>query len=154
MSLLSTVPPTARWLGLLGLVPFWIAALSLAYEPTRGMALPLYTVYGALIVSFLGGVRWGRALAPDARPDATLWVGAVLPSLLGLAALSLRGHGQPFIGLALVIAGLLALFAWDMRSVAGGSLPDWYGKLRIVLTGGAVLAGLVIAVSYALAART
>ena len=48
--------------------------------------------YGAVILSFLGGLHWGRVItSPNAngRPDSTWLIWSVCPSLLGWVALLL-----------------------------------------------------------------
>ena len=41
--------------------------------------------------------------------------------------------------LALLIAGFLMQGLWDVMSVDAGRLPSWFGRLRMILTGGAVI---------------
>ena len=67
------IPLAPLALGLAGLIPFWGLALALllhtafGLEPTR-IDLALAT-YAAIIVSFLGGIRWG--LAAQATSEGT-----------------------------------------------------------------------------------
>ena len=61
---------------------------------------------------------------------------SVLSSLVGWLALLL----SPIVGLSLLIAGFLLQALWDVLSVEKGYLPLWFGKLRMLLTAGAVIA--------------
>ena len=134
MSNAPPIPPAARWLGFAGLLPFGAAALAalLPRMPLHGLALTALLAYGAVILSFLGGVRWGLAMAaatPGALP-AQLGL-SVLPSLLGWAALLL----PPAAGLVLLAAGFLAMLLADRREALA---PAWYKRLRLPLSLGAM----------------
>lgn len=136
----STIPASALVLGLAGLVPFAAGALAL-WAPLPLLAaesgLRLLVVYGAIILSFLGGIRWGTAIGPyDAGRQAREFGLSVLGSLAGLAAVFL----PPLAGLTLLVAGFLLQALWDVTSVESGRLPMWFGRLRMILTAGAVIA--------------
>lgn len=137
---LTRIPGAALALGLAGLIPFAAGALALwmpmpLLAPEAG--LRLIVVYGAIILSFLGGIRWGTALGPyDAARQAREFAASVLGSLAGLAAVFLPSIP----GLALLIAGFLSQALWDVTSAESGRLPGWFGRLRVLLTCGAVMA--------------
>ena len=104
--------------GLAGVVPFVAPPLaSLAWPGLRDAAATVAVAYGALILSFLGGARWGLAAARPAPGIGVISL-AMLPTLAALLALH---------------------FVWDARSPG---LPRWYPRLRALLTAGAV-SGLV-----------
>jgi hypothetical protein len=135
----ARIPTTALVLGLAGLIPFVAGALSqwmaLPLMP-RSYGLSVIVVYGAIILSFLGGIRWGTALGPyDARRQAMEFSASVAGSLAGLVAVFLA----PVASLTLLIAGFLVQGLWDVTSVEAGRLPPWFGRLRMILTAGAVL---------------
>lgn len=147
MSETNRIPTRALLGGLAGWIPFWAPVALTVQASLTGRSpapeLALYTLYGALILSFLGGVRWGRALASD-RPDtAGPWVLSLLPTCFGLAAILAHWAFGPVSGIALIIAGLIAQLAWDRHALRVGDLPAWYGQLRLILSLGAILAGLV-----------
>lgn len=133
-----SVPPAVLTYGLLGLVLFvgppLAGAISPALKPVAGSILALY---GALILSFLGGARWGLAIAHPKPATRTVSL-AMIPTLAGLAFLLLpSNHGAlQLTGLA---AALVLHWLWD---VADRTLPPWYPRLRTILTGGAI-AGLL-----------
>ena len=85
--------------------------------------------YGAVILSFMGGVHWGWAMAADEPSYARLGT-SVLPSLLGWVGL-LVGGTLGFIILAVSFAALLWL---DLQAIAEGRAAPWYRTLRWPLT--------------------
>ena len=135
----ESIPASALALGLAGILPFAAAALSLwtplpQLGPDSGLRLGV--VYGAIILSFLGGIRWGGALGPyDHTRQGLVFAASVLGSLAGLAAAFLPAVPA----LALLIAGFLLQALWDVASAEAGRLPGWFGRLRMILTGGAVI---------------
>lgn len=136
----ARIPSAALFLGLAGLIPFAAGALSMwsqfgPFPPPEG--LKLVTSYGALILTFLGGIRWGTALSPyGSARQGFEFTASVLGSLAGLAALFLAAVPA----LTLLLAGFLMQALWDVTSVEAGRLPQWFGRLRMMLTAGAVLA--------------
>ena len=50
---------------------------------------------------------------------------------------------------ALLIAGFLMQALWDVTSVEAGRLPRWFGKLRMILTAGAVVSLIATLVASA-----
>ena len=92
--------------------------------------------YGAVILSFLGGVRWGNLLFDQASLNSWLPLTlSVLPSLIAWPALLLA----PVPMLALLAAGFTLQYALDVAGVKRGELPVWFGRLRLILTTGAIL---------------
>jgi len=146
----SGAPPAARWLSLTGVLPFIVLALLVVVTPSalavnRG-AYGGLIAYSAVILSFLGATRWGAELA--SRPDAPRW------SVLGLAvapalwawltiSLALSARGE----LTALIAGFLAMLAWDLTAAARGVWPRWYPALRIIASAGAVASLLLVVVT-------
>jgi hypothetical protein len=142
-------PKMALWLGYAGLIPF--AALTLAIilfrqdpfvQEPAGMAL---LAYGAIILSFLGGVHWGRALyEPDSRLQMRDFVLSVLPSLYGWGCLFLPLASA---GVLLLMPGFIWQLSFDLKAMRLGILPRWFGRLRIWLTTGATLSLLISGVA-------
>lgn len=140
----GAMPPWARALGWAGLLPFaglaalvWMAPL--AWQALAAQAL---LAYGATILSFLGGLPWGIALAecrrvesvrtPASMSSGTAWLFGlgVVPQLWGWGALLLGGRA----GLVAVALGLLGMLLIDRRLIAEARVPGWYGALRLPLT--------------------
>jgi hypothetical protein len=139
--MLAAVPPPARILGLAGLLPFWggVLALIVLDEPGRRAALVAVIAYGAVILTFLGAVHWGLALqvAREVRWERLGW--GVAPSLIGWAAMLI----DPAPALLLLVLGLGAALAVDLRAGAAALFPAWYVALRIALSIGAIAALLL-----------
>ena len=135
------IPPAAVWLGSAGLLPFLAAAAVLVLQrPAPPAALQALLAYGAAILSFLGGIHWGLAVAM-ARPQR-LWsrLGlSVVPALLAWVALLLPDAA----GLLLLSAGLALTLVADLRATSAGLAPNWYPRLRLPLSLGAMVALLV-----------
>lgn len=138
------IPGVALALGLAGLLPFAAAALSQYVRLpvlSPGFGLEVAIVYGAVILSFLGGIRWGTAIGPfPAGRQAMEFITSVLASLAGFAAVFM----PDILGLGLLISGFLMQALWDVTSVEAGRLPHWFGKLRMMLTAGAVVALVLV----------
>jgi steroid 5-alpha reductase family enzyme len=138
--MLASIPLPARSLGLAGLIPFWACALGLALFPGAGVApetlLRAQVAYGAVILTFLGGVHWGVALRQAGAPSWLRLAWGVTPSLIAWCALLL----PPRNGLGLLAFGLAIAFGVDLRTLAEGIAPDWYPRLRRILTTGALAA--------------
>lgn len=130
----GSTPPTVLVYGLLGIIPFWSLPITefLARSWT-GVAAAVEAAYAALILSFLGGARWGLAVR-DASPN-TMVVGlAMTPTLAGLAVLVFM-HGEMRVQLLALAAALTLSWAWDFSAKG---LPPWYGRFRSILTLAAV----------------
>lgn len=130
---MRAIPSPALWLGLSGLIPFVaLAAASLAGPaPWDARALAGLTGYGATILAFMGGCRWGFAAAGlGAGPRWTALALSVVPSLWAWVALALP---HPW-SLAMLAAGLAFLYLADVVLTAQGGAPGWWPALRRPLT--------------------
>ena len=128
----------ALWLTALGYLPFIILALALlanvGFPLGREMLILMLTGYGAVILSFLGGIRWGMAII-NGKSGTTL-VLSVLPSLLGWIALIM----EPRAGLIALIIGITLHYVWDRASVGDGGYPAWFARIRTAITVAVVFA--------------
>ncbi|MGP9820269.1 DUF3429 domain-containing protein [Salinarimonas sp. NSM] len=145
----ASIPPVPLVLGLSGLIPFYVPAVALLAGLDLGgdpafLALAL-AAYGALILSFLGGIRWGIAVAMEEQDAARRgYVIAVVPSLLAFAALALPPEARLW-----TLCGLhVALGLLDYGLVCREEAPEWFGRLRLVLSGGAALALALGAIGF------
>jgi hypothetical protein len=106
------VPRGVFLLAASGLLPFAAAlGLALMNMQWRGMALLVFIGYGALILSFIGGTRWGRSMAHAL--DTSHFVESVLPSLLAFVAM-LMIH-KPTWSLVLLAVGFAIWLVIDIR---------------------------------------
>ena len=132
----ASSPDMPNILGWAGLVPFGFSALG----THSGIdALVLYgflggTTYGAVILSFLGAVHWGLAMQDNRNPYWYVW--SITPALFGFASLLL-------FDVEMRIVVLIPLFglAWsvDRQAANHGLIPNWYMRLRSMLTAGALI---------------
>jgi hypothetical protein len=134
----AAMPAITLWLGIGGLAPFLVLAVALL----AGSDLPLIggeaairaalMAYAVAILSFLGGVRWGIAMGySGGRLAVRDFVIAVVPAIVGWgAALLPAATGLWVMTLAFVLLGLMD-YGLACRTVA----PEWYGRLRLALTG-------------------
>lgn len=150
-----TIPTPALVLGLGGLIPFvctaimawwswpieqWLPEAFLHERNADQTATLALGAYGAIILSFLGGVRWGNLLFDQASLNSWLPLSlSVLPSLIAWPALLLA----PLPMLGLLATGFIVQYALDVAGVKRGELPNWFGRLRLILTTGAVLSLLI-----------
>jgi hypothetical protein len=135
----TSAPKAARLLGWGGVIPF--VALALASLTAAPEAAPLLLGYGAIILSFMGAVWWGVAMARG-ETGPRLYAISVLPALAAFAALLVPVG----IGLWVLVAGFAALLLFDLAQVGKGVAPLWYGALRAKLTACVLLSLLLVAV--------
>ncbi|KAK2835185.1 hypothetical protein Q5P01_015669 [Channa striata] len=126
-------PKPALYLGFAGLIPFVTPALVMAvtecYFPELAFA---QLAYGASIVSFLGGARWGFAL-PESSPAKPDWINlsnSVVPPLLAWVAMLMSNSIVP--AATMVIMGLGISLHYDLSLLP--TYPRWFKALRAVLT--------------------
>lgn len=128
-------PPMVLLCGVLGLIPFLAPPIAgWAFPAVAELARSVLIAYGAVILSFLGGARWGLALRQSPAPVMTLSL-AMLPAIVALALIAMPGMaaGWRLAGLAVALA-MHAI--WD---VSAADMPGWYPSLRIPLTLCAIL---------------
>jgi len=127
----TKTPVAALQLGFAGAIPFVAGALASLplISSLHDWGLWLLLHYGAIILSFMGGVHWGAAMM---RNDINLGsLGrSVLPSLLALPAIFFSGA----IGLIILIVSFATLLFYDEQETTAGRLPAWYPYLRRRLT--------------------
>jgi hypothetical protein len=136
---------TAWGLALLGVVPFIAFGAAAATDGpflTPDRAREVLSIYGAVIVAFMAGARWGGAVGGAAAADRTLVVSNVFP-LAAWGALALAGVGSA-VALAALVTCLLVQLTWDWQASSPG-----YRRLRVAATAGAV-AGLCVGLASAL----
>lgn len=140
------IPGAPLVLGAAGVIPFLVAGAGLAFGPAvyAGPALLSLAAYGAAVLSFLGGARWGAEIAKVDPPGWPVLAASVLPSLLAWGLLA-APFATPTLQIGALIVGFLLTWLWDLRS---GTLPGWYPRLRTILTAGA-LVGLALGLSKA-----
>lgn len=134
------IPPAAAWLGGAGLLPFLLTAMVAVLAEKaelRQVGLDAFVYYSAVILSFLGGIRWGAHLYEITWRRLAL---AVVPGVLAFACLLVARIDAVKL-LALLFA---AVGVFDVMRRPAPNWPAWFIRLRARLTAGAVALHLVL----------
>ena len=129
----TALPTSVAWLGYGGLLPFAALAGIGWWAPGTPLWGTALLAYGAVILSFVGALHWGFAMAQSglSAPERTrCFIWSVVPSLMAWPA-TLLPH---VVGSVLLVAGFAAHLVQDHRLAARTSLPVWYLPLRWRLT--------------------
>ena len=125
----------ARVLGYGGALPFLCGAIAASQQVAVWGLEPAHLLlsYGAVILSFLGGLHWGRVItnynAHD-RSDSTWLIWSVCPSLLGWVALLLPVKA----GAVLLSLCFLVALKVDQKLLQEQIWPAWMRPLRLHLS--------------------
>ena len=124
-------PLWANFLGYAGVTPvLGLLILGWTDQTWQQQSVSLTCSYGALILSFLGGIHWGfatsgiasmKSLVPSVAPSLWAWAALACPQAITLWALTL---------------GLLLFYLYERRTSWVDKLPRWYLPLRLKLTMG------------------
>jgi hypothetical protein len=118
---------------------FWLYGIA-PDHPWRQGTIGLLTAYGAIVLSFLGGIRWGLALrGRDGEGKADLILG-IVPPLVGWMAIVVPAP----LNFVLLAVAFAAQGAWDSLTLTSDAAPDWFRLIRIQMTV-LVVAALVVA---------
>ena len=135
-------------LSLAGFLPFAFLALAVFLmgeaHPMHDYLVDGFRVYAAVILSFLGGTRWGMGLS-GAEGGRYILAASVIPAIVAWAAMLVPAVP----GTVVVLFAFCAQGAWD--SVTYHARPGlvWFARLRIVLTLLVAAAHLLILLSMA-----
>ena len=138
-----SVEQTATMLALLGFVPFAFFTALLLADPgllsvqddtgsPAALLVPALKLYAAIVLSFVGGIRWGVAIMQreGGREEAQALVLAAGPSLIGWFSFFM---GEPW-SFAVLAAAFAATGWWDGLLAGNKGVPAWFGRLRVLLT--------------------
>lgn len=139
----GAMPLPAKWLGAAGAIPFAASASVVAFGPEywSPWAAQALVFYGAVILSFLGGIHWGLAISTHetAGISAARLCWSVVPSLIAWSALLM-----PLFAGMMTLAGAFALaLLVDLNATTRTLVPSWFPRLRTGLTI-AVVASLAV----------
>ncbi|XP_005151150.2 transmembrane protein 69 [Melopsittacus undulatus] len=132
MESLKDSPKPALYLSLAGLIPFVSIPLSMAIQGTYYPELASAQImYGAVTVSFLGGMRWGFALPENspAKPDWLNLANSTIPPLFACQALLFKDVTQ---GAVMLVMALGIALHYDVSLLP--TYPRWFKVLRVVGT--------------------
>jgi hypothetical protein len=91
--------------------------------------------YGIVILSFMSGVLWGFATRATGTSAATGYALSVIPALW---AFFMVGGGYVTAAMNLIF-GFVGLLLLDWTFWRQGLAPDWWMRLRLILTAVVVL---------------
>ena len=132
------IPRVVLAWGLAGRIPFLgLPVLALAAPELEGLADRALGFYAAVILSFLGGARWGLEIRSE-RPDPGVIALSMVPSVAAWVLIASPGLPINTLQLPALATALALSWLWDIRSERP---PPWFARLRSLLTAGAV-AGL------------
>lgn len=129
-----SVSRLAVLVGIAGLIPFLLGVVGLFLIPGSSVAIMGYFyLYSAGILAFMAGVYWPIAMQLENRcyplsPLVTMLLSQVFFVTAGIGLL-LSTHAQ----IVLYTIAYLALYVVDARWMRI-YWPDWYRRLRLVLT--------------------
>jgi len=84
------------------------------------------TNFGAIVLSFCGGVHWGVAIQRAAAPPFL----TVLPPVVGWGAAVMGGH----YGLWGLTFAFAAFFLFECVAMCTRTIPPWYLNIRLYAT--------------------
>ncbi|UJR28815.1 hypothetical protein I4U23_010039 [Adineta vaga] len=123
---LKDAPTAPLSLGVLGLIPF--AAVPV-YMYSTGIYSPdlafTQLAYSASILSFIGGIRWGKLL--EQSNDWKQYTYSILPSIAAWLALLVPGRWS-------LLWALSSLQGFAFYDVTQPGYPLWFKGLRVFLT--------------------
>lgn len=133
----ATTPRPLWAIALLGLSPFPVSALLYLYGPNdlAGPALSLLFTWSAIMLGFLGGIRWGLE-SGRAEPRWTRLAQSVISPIAGWSLLFARGSLET----AWLLCGLIAAFLLQwLYDHTAPDVPARYPRLMTTLTLGACI---------------
>jgi len=124
----------AVWAIMLGiLVPLiFIAFILASIGKSNALFLPLldgFKTASAIILSFLGGIRWGSELRNKAIKPLILFA-TIIPVCIGWICLFLSGP----LAIGLLLIAVCAMGAWDSFYWHEKADIKWYAGVRTVMT--------------------
>jgi len=134
-------------LGFLGLIPFIVSSLAelMQVESLFGIQpLKLLITYGAIILTFLGGVLWGRALhRAESEPANALLVLSNAFAILAWLTLLLDSSAW---SLGLQMAGFATLLFFEQKLARSSAMTSYMGyyRIRLILTSAVIVCELLV----------
>ncbi len=137
----------AKTLGYAGLIPFIVFSIG------SWLSLPMITdatyiliAYAAIILSFMGAIHWGVAMANSEPNNTRYFIASVIPALSAWLALLIP---QSY-AIILLMIGFITLIIYDWSVEKSQRLPDWYIPLRNKLTTVVVICLMVTLLSHSM----
>ena len=131
---MTKIPRVMQFISALGVLPFILGVLAtfglFNKNPTlNSLLFNLSLLYGALILSFLGGCLFGfESLNKEGPNNIRPWI-AIIPTIWALVALQITDFSA-----SILAVGFLLAYEFDRRAKSAETTPDWWLKLRLPLT--------------------
>ncbi|NWG46305.1 MAG: DUF3429 domain-containing protein [Alphaproteobacteria bacterium] len=127
------IPQPAAALGYAGALPVVILAVLVwaGSDAVAAFALPTLIQLTTIILAFMGGVRWGIAMAGPAGPRFGPLIVSILPALIAWPVMVIENR---VVQMALLVMAFAGLLVSDLRATRRGEAPAWYPGLRVPLT--------------------
>ena len=126
----------ANILGYAGALPFIGLSLIILFASGElaNVAKPALHLYGAIILSFLGGLHWGRIASQNQYSTSDKWVliYSILPSLIAWSSYLLASIWRESVWM-LIITFILTYYV-DRRFISDGKWNLFMRSLRLNLT--------------------
>ncbi|MEO0329451.1 MAG: DUF3429 domain-containing protein [Pseudomonadota bacterium] len=122
-------------LSLGGFIPFGLLAAMVVTDidfsiPSIFTPLQLFIIWSAVILTFLGGIRWGLALSVN-PPNTTDLLLCVIPAIVVLFSFGFA----PETYLVLILLIFFVIHGvWDYLYLKYSIVPDWFSGVRLVVT--------------------
>jgi len=128
---MKSIPKTALALGYAGVVPFALFGFNLLTGKPLfiGFALQAFMIYSAVILSFLGGIRWAFAISGQGLSPVGM-IFSTVPSLIAFGGLLLP---DPRYQVLAMVFGFTLMAVADHRFPPARS-PEWMQSLRLQLS--------------------
>ena len=133
------IPKVIKIISSLGILPFLLGAIAtfkLSFI-TPDLITFLHNIsilYGALILSFLGGCLFSFECLNQSGPNILRSWAAILPTLWALIALQINNFSASILAI-----GFLIVYEFDRRAKSARIVPDWWLSLRLPLTAVVIL---------------
>ena len=133
----SSDPKTgaAQLLAYLAAAPLIAASLVIVAGEDRAAEFSAHAmaIYGAALIVFFGGVRWGVAVMKESGPTLRALAGAAVPLIAAMPLF--MPIGQPLWKFPVIMAIVALLLVDDLNATRRGSgAPHWYLAVRLPLT--------------------
>ena len=131
---IKTLPGNERMpkiLGYSGLIPFITFSIgSWLPSPYHSYSVTILISYAAIILSFMGAIHWGVAMANKEKTHTRYYLSSIIPALAAWLSLLV----PEIFSLFILATGFALLISYDIAVEKSQDFPAWYIPMRIRLT--------------------